>query len=304
MAQATEFAVSRPSSIPANLLESVKKHECILFLGAMASAPTPPGSLFKYENAPPSGGELSRRLAERCGYPYDDEYNLQRVSLYFQYADGENRYSLINALRGEIRGNSIATSPALRMLAALPFPITITTNYDNLFDMALYQANTIRGQQKQPQIRIYRPGLNDRPEPVPPLFSEDSPLLLKLHGAFDFPDSIVVTENDYLDFIQKMGDNRTHPIHEFIRVRLMQWPVLFVGYSLRDYNFRLLLRILRWNMSEADWRLHFSVDPNPDGVITLVSQKDEKSKMSFIQQDLWTFVPALYEACLGHSYNG
>lgn len=290
--------------IPPDLLESIKKGECILFLGAMAHARTPADCSYLYENAPPSGRELSEHLAKLCDYPYDDRHDLQRVSLYFEYSDTpqrHNRESLVRAIRTKILEKNPLPSPALHMLAALPFPIVITTNYDNLFDIALARANTLGNRPKQVQPKVYKPGLYDPADRVAE-FNEERPVLLKLHGAFDHGETIVVTENDYLKFIQKMGDPRTHPIHSFVRVQMMKWPVLFIGYSLRDYNFRLLVATLRATVTDADWRLYFSVDPMPDGVIALVSMKDKDFTISFIQRDLWNFVPALYEACLGRSY--
>jgi SIR2-like domain len=299
-------ATSGPPSplvdIPSNLLESVKQGECILFLGAMAHAPSPHGGPYVYENAPPSGRVLSERLATRCNYPFDDRQDLARVSLYFRYAENQNRESLLRAMRQEVLGNNPLPSPALHMLAALPFPIVITTNYDNLFDIALARANTLQGRPKQVQLRTYKPGLHEGADRVPKKFTEEFPVLLKLHGDFDHPDSIVVTENDYLKFIQKMNDQVAHPIQLSVRSQMGQWPVLFIGYSLRDYNFRLLMSTLRAAVTDADWQLYFSVDPKPDGVIALVSLRDTEFTISFIRQDLWTFVPALYEACLGHAY--
>ena len=103
--------------------------------------------------------------------------------------------------------------------------------------------------------------------------------------------------------MQKMsGGDLTHPVRLKIREKLTTWTVLFIGYTLKDYNFRLLIRTLRWNVDEADWRLFFSVDPSPDGVIALVSKREPKSRVSFIETDLWDFVPELYEKVTGEPY--
>src|SRR5712691_2980995 len=135
--------------IPPDIVQNVKSGKCILFLGAMASAASPPGARFQYAKTPPSGGDLSRRLAARCQYPDQDVTNLQRVSLYFEFGLNGARNSLVQAIReeitkfkevgqaGETVESDIDPSPALHMLAALPFPIVITTNYDHLFDIAL-----------------------------------------------------------------------------------------------------------------------------------------------------------------------
>ena len=72
--------------IPDEIFDKVKQGKCILFLGAMASAPSPIGSKYNYSSAPPDGSELSRRLAEKCNYPYQDPTNLQQVSRLIPYA--------------------------------------------------------------------------------------------------------------------------------------------------------------------------------------------------------------------------
>ena len=294
------LAMPTPAAvIPPKLLESLERRKCILFLGAGANAAPSPGKVcpFRYDNAPPIGSQLSIRLAEACNYPYEDKTNLQRVSLYFQYAPGENRNSLVRAMEDEVYRKKPLPSPALHMLAALPFTTVITTNYDGLFDTALNRAETTDRQPKKPVIRVYNPNTEGRPESVPDESSEERPLLLKLHGDFEHPNSIVVTEEDYLNFIQKMGSDHFHPIHSYVRQRLQTWRVLFVGYSLRDANFRLLFRALRWNVDDADWKLHFAVDPYPDDLIVLVNQRESKTTaaVSFIIEDLWDFVPALFE---------
>lgn len=289
--------------IPPNIVESVKNGQCILFLGAMAAAADPPaGSPFNYAAKLPSGKALSNRLAEICEYTDTDKDNLQRVSLFFQCKEHSSRNDLIKALAGIIAESKVAPSPALHMLAALPFRIIITTNYDKLFEEALYKANTSDGESKRPIITVYDPERNGPPEQVPLDPLEAKPILLKLHGDIDKPNSIVITEEDYITFIHRMANPHFHPIHEKIRSRMMEWPVLFIGYSLRDYNLRLLFKTLRWHLDPASFPLSFSVDPYPDNLIVSILQNGRLPMVSFIRENLWDFVPALYEACLGKEY--
>ena len=197
---------------------------------------------------------------------------------------------------------TIVPSPALHMLAALPFRIVITTNYDNLFETALNQVKAPGGSlaPKYPLIKVYDPTRHGPPEIVPLDPSINEPIVLKLHGDFSKPESIVITEEDYIVFIQRMSDRHLHPIQENIRARMQSWPVLFIGYSLKDYNLRLLFRTLRWNVDPANHPLCFSVDPYPDNLILSVWQGGKI--VSFIQQDLWEFVPELYRECFGVEY--
>lgn len=158
------------------------------------------------------------------------------------------------------------------------------------------------GRPKQPNVRICDPTWTGPPEFAPLDPSEQHPILLKLHGDLNYPESIVVTEEDYLVFIQKMSDRHQHPIHQNILARLNNWPVLFIGYSLKDYNLRLLFRTLRWHVDVANFPLSFSVDPFPDHLIVSIMQHGQKPMVSFIQGDLWDFVPALYKECKGVEY--
>ena len=191
--------------MPANndIVKAVKSGKCILFLGAMASAESPPGCRYQYRPAPISGRELSRRLAKDSNYPDEDVTNLQRVSLHYQYREGGSRNGLVEAIKEQVSNPLYKPSQALQMLAALPFPIIITTNYDHLFDQALRRAKTMTEDAfKDPIQLIYNADLQRAPDLAPLDPTEEKPVLVKLHGDVDRPDSIVVTEEDYLIFIK------------------------------------------------------------------------------------------------------
>lgn len=287
------------TEIPDDLVESVSKGQCILFLGAMVSAPSPKDCpyIYKEENAPPSGKALSRHLAQVSEYPADeDAANLQRVALHFEMRPNYNRRSLVLEIQKLIDNEHLSPSPALEMLAALPFPIIITTNYDRLFDGALWRSKTLNGKPKAPRIEVYNP---KKEAAVVPLDNpENKPILLKLHGDLDVPESIVITEEDYLVFIQRMADEHMHPIPANIRARMQGWPVLFIGYSLKDFNLRLLLRSLRWG-NDTVYPLSYSVDPKPDNLIVAVQQRSGAQSITFLYMDLWKFVPELYRMVRG-----
>ena len=281
-----------PSS--AKLIEHIESGKCILFLGAGIHSLPPINSEYKYDSdiSPLSARELSKILAEdsdfKDEFALEDETNLQRVSWYYEFKYG--RKDLVDTLQKYIVHKK-KPSPALEMLAQLPFRIIITTNYDQLFENALIKAG------KEPQILIYNP--TDK-IPTTDVYSEEpsasNPLVFKIHGDLKKRDSIVITDEDYVVFVQRMstGEHIFHPIPETIRYLLKRWPTLFIGFSLRDYNLRLLFRTLRWNIDNSDMPACFSVDPKPDPMILKVWQ-DKKGFVTFIIEDLWNFVPQLYK---------
>jgi hypothetical protein len=280
-----------------SVAERVARGECILFLGAGVHAPPPPGSPYQdsYPEGvrPALGRAFSEHLAAKCSYastfPKDTVHNLQRVSLCYELDN--SRQQLVTEIRDAVHTDK-KPSPVLRALAQLDFPLVITTNYDKLFERAL------AAQDKQPRVRVYSKDEDQKTDDIPnPTASE--PFVFKLHGDIDTPESIVITDEDYIHFVLRMSDREAyHPVPFTFRYRFANWPTLFLGYSLLDYNLRLLFKTLRWKTDVANVPDTYSVDPYPDSLIVKVWSGEQKY-VKFIAQDVWTYVPKLYARVKG-----
>lgn len=303
---AADLATSQeplPHVPPAELqqvADAVRSGECTLFLGAGVHSLPPAGSPFSYAaaDAPPRGADLAKTLATACGVDpaiLGDLTDLRRIALYYERV-AHDRGKLIRALFSEVQENR-KPSPMLRALAELPFSYVITTNYDNLFERALAQVG------KDSEISVYTVA---RRNPKPPSRSvgPQRPFVLKIHGDFEREgphaddQSVVITEEDYITFVLRMRDaDELNPVPLAIRAQLAQNPTLFVGYSLNDYNLRILFRALRYS---GDWRglpSSFSVDPRPNPIIRKLLTTEYQ--IVFVVEDLWGFLPTLYQAVLG-----
>ncbi len=275
--------------VVADIAEAVRGGKCILFLGAAVHAPPPKESAFEYPQAerPPLGSALSGFLADRCDlaerFPSEDPSNLQRVSLFYEI--DKSRRKLVEALREAVHEGK-KPSPVLRALAELSFARVITTNYDQLFESALRAAG------KEPRVSVYTPKLEatrDFPNPT-----SQSPIVFKIHGDIDHEESIVVTDEDYIKFLLRMSSKEPYdPIPLKLKADLTEWTTVFVGYSLIDYNLRLLFQALRWGIDPAYRPEMYSVDYSPDPLILYV-WKDKERSLKFVVQDVWAFVPELY----------
>ena len=292
-------AAGEGSSTYKLLKERVTQGQCILFLGAAVHYPPPADSRFSYpeELRPPLGAGLAQRLAGDCSFatvcPADDPRNLQRVSLCYEKENGRNQ--LVEQIRNAVEDHT-KPSAAVRALADLPFPLVITTNYDTLFERALRRC----AEEKEPQIGVYNPSRESRTAdyPVGQEPSVQRPFLFKMHGDVTVPESIVVTDEDYITFVLRMNATEGfHPLPETFLYKLSRCPTLFVGYSLLDYNLRLLFRTLRWRLDPAQHPLSYSVDVHPDPLVSDVWSRDHDFR--FIVDDVWDFVPRLYHDVLG-----
>ncbi len=289
---AVELDVDRILSVVA---ESVRRQQCILFLGAGVHAPPPNGSAFEYpeEHRPPIGKALSRKLAQISGFaekfPLEDADDLQRVALAFEVDC--SRQELVEAVRTEVHQGK-QPSPIVKALAELDFPLIITTNYDRLLERALVAAG------KDPHVTVYEPD-GDQPTADCPEPTAAEPVVFKIHGDVSHRETIVITDEDYINFVMRMSSKRPYdPVPMTIGYYLTRWTTLFVGYSLLDYNLRLLIKTLRWKVDRANMPAMYSVDFRPDRLVVAVWDEQQRY-VKFIAEDAWAFVPKLHELVQG-----
>ncbi len=309
------------ASLP-DLYEAVKSRDCILFLGAGVHYP-PPSDLAEYqypkEQQPPLGKEFSHALAKdslhkllagskdepleknekedrkvraaelrrRHRYLWENRDDLQRTSWFYDLRF--QRAALIDRVSESVEQGK-KPSAIVRALAEIDFPIVITTNYDRKVSPIIYD----------PERREQTVDLRSVPKK-----GQDERWLFKIHGCTSAPESIVITDEDYIRFVMRMNDPEDfHPIPQKIRTQLAEWSALFVGYSLLDYNLRLLFRTLRWRIKPALRPATFSLDLSPDMLIEATygapeNQLAKEPLVRFIARDIWKFVPHLYEDVLG-----
>jgi hypothetical protein len=131
----------------------------------------------------------------------------------------------------------------LSVLAMLPIPFYLTTSHHRFMEAAL------RAVGKTPRTEVYcwREGLELN---LPPEFASDpsfepevnTPLVYHLHGVDDYPDSLVLTEDDYLEFLVNVTqDFNTEAFPNTVRTALSSWFLLIVGYELHAWDLRVLL---------------------------------------------------------------
>jgi hypothetical protein len=280
-----------------DIAAAVSKKECILFLGAGVHCAPPPGSPYAYPEVqrPPMASALSEQLAAGCGlherFPNESLTQLARVSLFYETT--KSRHQLVEEIEATVQTGK-TPSPVLRALAELSFPLVITTNFDNLFERALTDLG------KAPRVSLYSPDSGDETADYPGAQpSPESPFVLKIHGDIGRPESIVITDEDYIQFVLRMSDKEPyHPVPMTFRFFFMKWTTLFVGYSLVDYNLRLLFKTLRWRLDRAKIPDTYSVDLYPDPLILDVWQ-NQRRYVKFLAEDVWTFVPSLYSKVVG-----
>jgi hypothetical protein len=236
----------------------------------------------------PNGAELAKYLAGQVVYPFADETDLLRVSQYVDVMLGDG--PLYDQLH-YVFDADYAPTPVHRLLARLPamvrtstsdrppcFPLIVTTNYDDAlerafmevgepYDLVVYIADDT--DERGLFLHTNADG-HSQVIPVPNTYGDlrldERPVIAKIHGAVGRGvverDSFVITENHYIDYLSHADIAQLIPVN--IAKRLRKSHLLFLGYSLKDWNLRVILNRL-FEDAPVKWK-YWAVQPNPDDI--------------------------------------
>jgi hypothetical protein len=153
----------------------------------------------------------------------------------------EHLSKLISTLGAQRRKRDPAEP--FQVLAQLPLPIYITAGQSDLIADALHDAG------REPRIDFCR--WNDELLTLPTIYDAEPafrpdvqhPLVYHLFGRLGTPESLVITEDDYFDFLIGMKKNKDF-IPTVIKRALADTGLLFLGFRLDDWNFRVMFRAI------------------------------------------------------------
>ncbi len=241
----------------ANLLDRIGDRKCTPFIGAGAAA-----------SVLPLGGEVAVTWAEASHYPLDDDHDLTRVAQYLAVTGTD-------AMEPKERiARELQTAPAPDfddplephgLLADLHLPLYITTNYDDFMTRALRS----RGSKPHQEICRWNKYTREVDADGSSVFDDPSfrptpeePVVFHLHGTWDKPESMVLTEDDYLEFVVNLTRYKDL-LPAPIQGAFAGTSLLFVGYSLQDWTFKVLFKGLIGSLENSTRRLNLAVQLSP-----------------------------------------
>jgi hypothetical protein len=213
---------------------------------------------------------------EKYGYPLEYSYHLARVAQFLAIAYKDELYPKIRLSRELKKINppnfylEQNRNTPYAVLADLKLPLYITTNYDYFMEEALKS----RGKHPVSDFCRWNEKLYNytKDTGIPSVFdkttkyegpvelkyrpttrsytpTESEPLVYHLHGIIDIPESMVLTEKDYFDFVINLNKDQSTTsdkqlLPRYIRRTLPAKSFLFVGYRLEDITFRVIFQAL------------------------------------------------------------
>lgn len=198
-------------------------------------------------------------------FPLDALKEQMRKEIAFQYGStlgDEFRDASLGKLLTEIgrlqRQNEL--NP-FRVLASLPAKVFVTASPDTLLTQALQEA----GKNPETRFAFWKQNLQP-PAPYDREPTVKEPLVFHIFGHFKEPDSLVLTEDDYLDYLIGASKNRAL-VPEVVRSCLANSSLLFLGFQICDWSFRVLFRLImsQGGSSRLKRYAHTAVQVDPEG---------------------------------------
>lgn len=214
------------------LIRSIRDGKCILVLGPRAAIDP------RDENAEPLCSQLARQQADDQDNITNPE-NLAQVAQ--QYRSARDRSDLELDIEDFFKPYNDTTTELHRNLAALPFPLYINLFFDR------FMLNALRDHDDKETAFDYYHFRETRSAGREP--SVQKPLVFNLFGEPDDPKSLVLSENDLLDFLVNVV-KRTPPLQSNITSLLYpneneKYAFLFLGLGFQQWHVRILLHALQ-----------------------------------------------------------
>lgn len=171
----------------------------------------------------PTWKRLIHAISDRLGQARKDEYSSDeylQIPQMFYYSLGENKEEYYTFVKAQLHSSPMLPNVIHREMLNLNPVSFITTNYDTLLEDAAVQ-----------YCQSFK--VVSRDEDVPTIFGDR--FILKLHGDFKH-NNFVLKEEDYLNY----SDN-FKLIETLVKSIFSTNTVVFIGYSLNDYNIKLIL---------------------------------------------------------------
>jgi len=146
------------------------------------------------------------------------------------------------------------------VLSELPAAIFLNASYEPM----LLRVLKAQGKNPEPVFTSWRgEAVPQKPQPQTAKPTAESPWVYHVFGLFGKPDSMVLTEDDFLDYL--IAATRLDLLLPALVGQLMQSSLLFLGFRLDDWRFRVLFRMIVTRQGTRTMRQlsHVGVQVNP-----------------------------------------
>jgi SIR2-like protein len=229
-------------TLPRPLYEDIVSGRWLPVVGAGLSM----NALVPNGSGPPSWNGLADQLKAELSDPDDTN---DAVDIISSYGHEHGRAALVERVARAIRVADAQPAPVHDSLCRLPLDTLITTNFDQLLEVAFRSVS-----------KTCHPVLDENQLAITNPFP--GPTLLKIHGDISRPERLVLTEEDFDTYLLR------NPLMSTVVASLFaQRSIVLIGYSLSDPDLRQLLALVRERLGDRARAIYsLEVDPQPSKI--------------------------------------
>jgi SIR2-like protein len=236
------------------LMKRIKDGRCTPFLGAGV-----------YSEGPSLRTAVAKKWATEYHYPFDDGDDVARVARFLNVVYGDAEYASGKYVEesGKVPApNFDDPNEPYGILAKLPLPIYVTTNYDDMMEQALLKNH----RDVKPDLCKWVKALEDTSPLAEQGFQPNvaNPSVFHLYGYTQTQQSMVMSEDDYFQFLINVSKD-PELIPKRIQQAITGTSLMLLGYSLEDWDFRILFHFLAGYLKNSTSRTHVAVQLSPSG---------------------------------------
>lgn len=228
--------------------------------------------------------ELASELAEKEAFPLakHDRTDLAKVAQFIstsqdrRYAQGVvtdqfyarlSKHLSLNAndsnelIKQVVKKIQSEEDSPYRILSELPAAVYLNASHDKLLYHSLKEA------MKEPESLFCSwrgQGVPKKPKPKNKIPTPEKPWVYQVFGEFGKPDTLVLTEDDFFDYM--IETSRSKLLLPALTGRLVESSLIFLGFRLTDWRFRVLFRMIVTQKGSEGMKefSHVGVQVNPD----------------------------------------
>lgn len=269
------------------LIYAIHHQNCILLMGPDAAVEKADGT--SRLSSEILANELAAELEPLIESWHIDISNLLQVSQYYGMKTGRFNLEVNVEAFYKKRLTQGLTSDLHRDLAKLPFYLTIISSPDNMFCQALEERN------KEPIVESY--DFKGRTKDIVQMGTIENPLVFYLYGSIKELQSLVLSENDLLDFVVAVvSKNPPLPNNILSELQDKRKNLLFLGFGFRNWYLRILLHVLQVHHKDSRSFALEQFTPNVDEFQrTVIFFRETDYKIQICNKQIDGFVRDLRE---------
>lgn len=264
------------------LVKDIQQQRCILLLGNLAAVPAGASERLSALLARHLGRQMQ---AEDVPFEQDQSGNLAYMAQRFLSAPKTRRIDLEDEVTDFYEDATRELPDYYRQLAALPFHLTLNLSPDDYLLRAWKAAGKTGAQTAYYNFRKEKNAAIESP-------NSSRPLIYNLLGALKDPESLVLTQEDRVDFIKNVVKGNPGIPNAVMSHFDERKTYIFLGLNLENWDYRLLFDTLQLSRENLSFLPQPSTQPlSPEAR----SFFEDRYRLIFTESDIRSFVENLAE---------